>query len=516
MKVLSVEQMRELDRRAIEGLGISGLILMENAGKGVFREILNMFSREVKEGRVVVVAGKGNNAGDGFVVARHLFNDGIKVKVILLVPRGDYTGDASTNLKIIEDLGVDIVYSDGKEEIVERELKDPHISLIVDAIFGTGLSSEVKGIYRTAIELINSSPAKKVAVDIPSGLSGDRGIPLGVCVKADLTVTFGLPKKGLVSYPGRRYVGVLKVVDIGFPPSLVEEIEPAGYLLTHEFVSKFLNKRDEEAHKGNFGHLLIIGGSPGKTGAVCLAGLGALRSGAGLITLGVPYAVWREVDTRLLETLTLPLPDSDGFLVSDAKHVIKSAIENKSAIAIGPGLGVTDSTKELVRFVLRECALPVVIDADGLNCLVGNLDLLKGRKNVVLTPHPGEMARLTGLTTSEIQGRRMEVAEKFAKEFSVVLVLKGAGTVIGAPDGILYFNTTGNPGMATGGMGDVLTGLIGGFLAQGYSPVVSAILGVYIHGRAGDICAEVDGPWGYGAERLSQFIPTVIKELLKG
>lgn len=515
MKVVSVEQMRELDRKTIYDLGISGLILMENAGKGVFTHMLKRFPSEIENGTILIVAGKGNNAGDGFVVARHLFNRGAKVKVLLLVRREDYAGDADINLRIIEKLGVDIIYSGGKEEVVQRELRNPHISLIVDAIFGTGLSSEVGGIYRYAIDLINSSHAKKVAVDIPSGLSGDRGVPLGVSVEADLTVTFGLPKKGLVSYPGKRYVGTLEVVDIGFPPSFIEEIKSAGYLLTDRFVAGFLKKRDHESHKGTFGHLLIVGGSAGKSGAMCLAGLGGIRSGAGLVTLGVPASIWKDVDVRVLETLTLPLPDSGELLIQGAKDVLKMAIEGKTAIAVGPGLGVSEDTIEIVKFMLKESRIPIVIDADGLNCLVGNLDWLGEREDVILTPHPGEMARLTGLTPLEVQNRRMEIAEEFAKEYRVVLVLKGACTVIASPEGTLYFNTSGNPGMATGGMGDVLTGLIGGFLAQRFSPVVSAVLGVYIHGKAGDMCMELDGPWGYGAERLSQFIPLVLKNLIE-
>lgn len=508
--------MRALDRKTIDELGISGLILMENAGRMTAQKILQHFGDRIGGGVVAVVAGKGNNGGDGFVVARHLHNAGVKVKVILIPPRKDVSGDADTNLKIIERLGYEIIYADGNYEVIERAfLSDKSIKLVVDAIFGTGLDSEVKGVYREVIELLNSLNTIRVAVDIPSGLCGDRGIPLGVCIKADMTVTFGLPKAGLLTYPGKEFVGLLEVVDIGFPREFIEEIEPAGYLLTEEFVGSLLKKRAPNTHKGTYGHLLAICGSTGKTGAACLTAIGGIRAGAGLVTVAVPESIAGYVDARVLESLTFPLKEREGFIAMD-REAIDIAMKEKTAIAIGPGIGVTDDTVELISYILKRSTVPVVIDADGINSLSKDKEVLKKRNcEVILTPHPGEMARLISSTPQNVQKNRLEIARNFAREFSVFLVLKGAGTLIATPEGLLYFNTTGNPGMACGGMGDVLTGLIGGFLAQGYEPRKASVLGVYIHGAAGDRAEKELGRWGFGAEELSRFVPEVISELMK-
>jgi len=516
MKVLSVREMRNLDRKTIEELGLSGLILMENAGRMTAQKIMEHFGHVIGDGEVVIIAGKGNNGGDGFVVARHLHNIGKKVKVVLIPKRKEVTGDADVNLKILEKLRFEIIYAEGNYEIIQRHLiENKNIKLIVDAIFGTGLDSEVKGIYRDVIELINSLNVIRVAVDIPSGLSGDKGIPLGICVRAHLTVTFGLPKTGLLTYPGREYVGILEIADIGFPKEFIEEVEPSGYLLDQKFIRSILKRREKNTHKGTYGHLLAICGSIGKTGAACLTALGGIKAGAGLVTLAVPESIAGFVDSRILESLTFPLKERDGFISLDIP-TIEKALSEKTAVAIGPGIGVTDDTIELVSYIVKNSKIPIVIDADGINSLSRNLEVLKKKNSeVILTPHPGEMARLISSTPKEVQNNRLEVAVDFAKRFGVYVVLKGAGTIISTPEGKVYFNQTGNPGMASGGMGDVLTGLIGGFLAQGYEPWKAASLGVYIHGRAGDIASERLGKWGFGAEELAGFIPSVISEILE-
>jgi NAD(P)H-hydrate epimerase len=515
MKVLSVQQMRNLDKKTIEELGISGLILMENAGRMTAQKIMEHFGHIIGDGEIVIIAGKGNNGGDGFVVARHLHNMGKRVKVILIPKRKEVTGDADVNLKILEKLKFEIIYAEGNYETIQKHLiENKSIKIVVDAIFGTGLDSEVKGIYRDVIELINSLNVIRVAVDIPSGLSGDKGIPLGVCVHAHLTVTFGLPKMGLLTYPGREYVGILEIADIGFPKEFIEEIEPSGYLLDEKFIRSILKPREKNTHKGTYGHLLAICGSIGKTGAACLTALGGIKSGAGLVTLAVPESIAGFVDSRVLESLTFPLKDKDGFISLDIS-AIEKALSEKAAVAIGPGIGVNDDTVELVSYIVENSKIPVVIDADGINSLSKNLEVLRKKKtDIILTPHPGEMARLISSTPKDVQNNRLEVAVDFAKKFEVYVVLKGAGTIISTPEGKVYFNQTGNPGMASGGMGDVLTGLIGGFLAQGYEPWKAASLGVYIHGRAGDMASQKIGKWGFGAEELAGFIPSVISEIL--
>ncbi len=440
---------------------------------------------------------------------------GKKVKVILIPKRNEVIGDADVNLKILEKLGFEIIYADGNYDVIEKQLiGNKNIKLIVDAIFGTGLDSEVQGIYRDVIELINSLNLIRVSVDIPSGLSGDKGVPLGICVHAHLTVTFGLPKMGLLTYPGRQFVGILEIVDIGFPKEFIEEIEPSGYLLDEEFIRSILKPREKNTHKGTFGHLLAICGSIGKTGAACLTALGGIRSGAGLVTIAVPESIAGFVDSRVLESLTFPLKDKDGFISMDIP-TIEKALLDKTAVAIGPGIGVSDDTVELVSYIVENSKIPVVIDADGINSLSKNLDVLKRKKApIILTPHPGEIARLISSTPQEVQKNRLEVAVEFAKKFGVYVVLKGAGTIISTPEGRVYFNQTGNPGMASGGMGDVLTGLIGGFLAQGYEPWKSASSGIYIHGRAGDRASEKIGKWGFGAEELAELVPSVISEII--
>lgn len=516
MKVLSVKEMRELDKRTIEELGISGLILMENAGRMTAKKIMEHFGCSIQNGEVIIVAGRGNNGGDGFVVARHLHNMGKRVKILLIPQRKEISGDAEVNLKILEKLGFPIIYADGRIEVIEKNLlENKDIKILVDAIFGTGLDSEVKGIYREVIELINSLNVIRVSVDIPSGLSGDKGTPLGVCVNAHLTVTFGLPKMGLLTYPGREFVGNLEVVDIGFPKEFIEEIEPSGYLLDEEFIRSLIKLRKKNTHKGSFGHMLAICGYIGKTGAACLTAIGGIRAGAGLVTIAVPESIAGFVDARVLESLTFPLKEEDGFIAMDTP-TIEKALSEKTAVVIGPGIGVTDNTVEVVSYIVESSKIPVLIDADGINSLAKNLDVLKRKKApIILTPHPGEMARLISSTPQEVQKNRLEIACDFAKEFGVYVVLKGAGTIISSPEGKVYFNPTGNPGMASGGMGDVLTGLIGGFLAQGYEPWKASSLGIYIHGRAGDMASEKMGKWGFGAEDLADFIPSVISEILE-
>jgi len=356
-----------------------------------------------------------------------------------------------------------------------------------------------------------------VAVDMPSGLSADTGKPLGVAVKATLTATMALPKVGQVIYPGREYVGTLEIVDISMPLGVTEERGPKRFWLTEDWALGLLSPRRGDTHKGTYGHLLVIAGSRGKTGAAILTAKGALRAGAGLVTLACPQSLNPVFETMLIEAMTAPIPyeTEEGSLRSEAFKVVLHLAEGKRAAVIGPGIGLSPETLAFVQQAVAELPLPLVIDADALTALSGQLFHLKrAERPRVLTPHPGEMARLLQTGKETIQEDRLEAARVAAREANAVVVLKGAATVIVAPDGREAVNSTGNPGMATGGMGDVLSGLIGALLAQGYDPFDAACLGVFLHGAAGDMLAAEKGPWGYTASELAEKVPLVIKKLL--
>ena len=536
MKLPTAEQMRRLDKTTIEDYGIPGIILMENAGRQTANVITGFFpllrdrERPKKEGevlccnrkedhgpKIVIFVGPGNNGGDGLVIARHMQQTGAKVKIFLLADPDKIRGDAAINLKIVQQLGLPLktILSDDDLVFCDQELLDDVI--IVDAVFGTGLSSEVKGLPAEVIKRINASNCPVVSVDIPSGLDADNGLPLGICVQADFTVTLALPKPGLVISPGSRFAGHLEVVDIGIPREAIISAPIQRELLDQETVASWLSSRNPEGHKGTFGHLFIMAGSVGKTGAAILCAEGALRSGTGLVSLGVPQELNPIFATRLVEAMTIPLPQGpSGALFLQDGMAIKEAIKGKTAMVIGPGLGLSPDSRELVIRLFQEIPLPMVVDADALTILAQDPRLLKDHNGPrILTPHPGEMGRLKGKTGREIQARRLESAEALAGECGVIVVLKGAGTIIAGPDGCSAVNPTGNPGMATGGMGDVLAGVIGGLLAQGLSPWQASCLGTFVHGRAGDFLAQ-ERPFGFLASELAAALPRVFQEVKGG
>ena len=518
MKLVTASEMRELDRRAIQDLGIPSLVLMENAGRTTYRILRREFPE--LQGEVAVVAGRGNNGGDGFVVARYLANAGIPVAVFLLGPRDRVSGDARVNLEILAHLGVSVA-----EVLTEADL-NPVIhrlakaGLIVDALLGTGLNAPVQGLMAALIERINHLRAPVLAVDIPTGLSADTGAVLGVALKARVTVTYGWPKLGQVLPPGRDYVGRLWQADIGIPPILVEEAPVA--LAEAGEMRALLPPRPFGSHKGNFGHLLVLAGSVGKTGAAAMAAQAALRAGAGLVTLGVPASLNDILEVKLTEAMTLPLPEAAAARALGRAAwapIVAFLNENhgKFTLALGPGIGTHPETRELVARLVRDLACPMVIDADGLNNLAGDDAGLKDAAAPrILTPHPGEMARLVGLTTPEVQARRLDLAQETAAKLGAILVLKGAQTVVAHPDGRASLNTTGNPALASGGTGDVLTGLIGGFLAQGLAPWDAARLGVYLHGLAADFFVSHHGQRGLIAGDLLAVLPHMLAEFSQG
>jgi NAD(P)H-hydrate epimerase len=514
IKVVSSEQMREVDRRSIEDIGIPGVVLMENAGLQVVEKIRKFFNGELPQ-HVLIVCGRGNNGGDGFVVARHLTNKGVDVTVILLGESGMLRGDAQTNWKICVESGVNIIELTGDQ--VYTQLFDYMVDsdVIVDAIFGTGLSSAAKGIYEEVINIIDESEIPVISVDIPSGLSSDTGALIGSAIQADMTVTFGLPKVGTILYPGAGYCGDLEIVDIGIPPIVEMEAEYSALLLEDLDFVGILGRRDRNAHKGTYGHLLVIGGSPGKTGAVAMAGQAALRMGTGLVTVAVPASLNPVLEMKLTEVMTQPLPETgEQTLALDSLDIILEFCHRVRAVALGPGMSANGETVKLTQNLMMQCPIPIVLDADGINALAGNIDILSQRKlPTVITPHPGEMARLMDTSVKEIQQNRIEVARDFAVQHGVIVALKGARTVIAEPSGRVYVNPTGNPGMASGGTGDVLTGIIAGALTQGLDPVDATNLGIYLHGLAADIAAEELGEVALTAMDIHDFMPEAIMEL---
>ncbi len=514
MKVVTAEIMQKLDRRAIEEYGIPGIVLMENAGIGA-TEVIRRDYPGLTCKKVAVFSGKGNNGGDGFVIARHLFNKGVDVRVYLLAAGDSLLGDAGTNFNIIRRMGIDIFELGGAGSLdsVWNELKG--CDLIVDAIFGTGLNSEVRGLFAEVIEILNRVDAPKVSVDIPSGLSADTGKILGKCVNADITITFAHPKIGLLVNPGSEYVGRLEIIDISIPRHLIDEEKIQDHVIDREDLGVLIKPRDLDSHKGGFGHLLVVAGSIGKTGAAALTCRGAMRAGVGLVTLGIPESLNPIMENKLTEVMTEPmLEGTPGSLGVGAFEEIKVLTENKNALAIGPGISTEDETAEVLQRIIKEINIPLVIDADGLNALARDTEVLKKAKApVLLTPHPGEMAKLIKTSTREIQDERVEVARRFALEHNVCLVLKGWKTLIADPEGNIYINPTGNPGMATAGMGDVLTGMLSSFVAQGFDIVDAAKLAVFSHGLAGDIIASERGEIGLLATDLIEKIPAVLSGL---
>lgn len=536
MKVVTAAEMRQLDSETITRIGIPGIVLMETAGSAIVRAIQRNYPDSQ---RIGIFVGKGNNGGDGLVIARQLAHAGREVHIFLVSPADSFVGDAQTNLQIAQNLGLPM-------EDAVTAISQTRCELFVDAIFGTGLRRPVVGEIAEWIERINRLPVPVVAVDLPSGLDADTGQALGVCVQAERTVTIGLPKRGLLLHPGAEFAGKLEIADIGFPKSVVDAQHIGVNLLTAREAAQWLPPRPRASHKGNYGRVLVVAGSTGMTGAAALASEAALRIGAGLVTLAIPTSLNPILEVKLSEVMTLPLPETEAGSLAEsaAASILEFAEKTKSVMAIGPGLSQHPETVSLVhKLVQAKSAVGTVIDADGLNALaqtitshtVKNNDDVSGNKpppygsgtvvrglpvpselfgaNTVLTPHPGEMARLTGTTIAVIEAERLDSAQQFAQEWGVTLLLKGAPTVTACPDGSVWLNSTGNPGMATAGMGDVLTGIIAGLMAQGLSGERAAVLGSYLHGLAGDIAAESFGMHGLIAGDVLNTVPQAVKKI---
>lgn len=500
--VLTASEIQRIDRITIEEIGIPGAVLMEQAGKACAEEAERILPTD-GPGRVAVVCGKGNNGGDGLVAARYLHHAGHQVDIFLLAHADGLQGDALLNKHILDHLNLPLQVKASDESI--RALDLSGYNVLVDAIFGTGLSNPVRGVFATAIEVINRSGVPVVAIDLPSGVCADSGQVLGSAVEAKVTVTFGAPKRGHLLHPGAKLIGDLTVVDIGFPPHLFPTGPGSTWLLTDEDMAPYLQLRESDSHKGDFGHLLVVAGSADRPGAAGLCCQAACSSGAGLVTLGAAPEVLERVVIGAVEYMGISIHNFEDLMAASA---------GKQALAIGPGLGQQPAMSNLIRKAVANLDVPMVIDADGLNSLVGALDELKRAPAArILTPHPGEMARLTGKTTAQIQADRFGAARSLASETNAVVVLKGAGTVVADPDGTLFFIPTGNPGMAAGGAGDVLTGVISALVCQGLSPLEAASVGAYLHGATGDLAAKRLGQRGQTASDLVRLLPEVIRRV---
>jgi len=491
MRVLNSAQMREADRRTIEEIGIPSLVLMENAGRQVVAAMEAMYS-DLADRQVAVLCGRGNNGGDGFVVARTLLQRGVDVSVFLMGRVADVRGDARTNLEILGRLGLTVV------EVADSQAWELHFSevsdctLIVDAMFGTGLNAPVSGFIESVITDVNASGIPVVAIDLPSGLSADSADPIGVSIEAGLTVTLAAPKLPLVLPPAETRAGDIVIADIGIPSDILDTVEgPRVELLTRGSMRELVSPRAPDSHKGDFGRVLVVAGSRGKTGAAHLAAIGALKSGAGLVTIATPATCLPILAAMAPEYMTEALDETDeGLDPNGVERVLELA---RDVIAIGPGLGQAPATREFVKRLVDRATMPLVIDADGLNAFGDDPDRLAGRegREVIITPHSGEMARLLGMSTDEVQSSRLEIARNFAVAHRVYVVLKGHRTLVATPDEKIFINPTGNPGMATGGTGDVLTGMIAAWLAQLLDGEAACKLAVFLHGMAGDL-AEAD------------------------
>jgi len=511
--LVTASEMQKMDKETIEKFGLPGIVLMENAGRCAVAFFMSQFS-DISDKRIGIIAGSGNNGGDGFVMARYLISAGEDVIVYLLTKNEKLSGDARFNYERLLKMDAFII------EMPDEASLNPNYEILstrniwIDALLGTGLRSDVRGRYKRMISFLNVTSHPVFSVDIPSGLHADTGKICGKAVQANATITFGHQKIGQAMPTGIKHCGKLAIADIGIPSQITKSIAPKQYLLTSKTIDLSFCQRPSSAHKGTTGHVLVIGGTIGKTGACAMTSKAAMRIGCGLVTLGIAQSLNPILETQLMEVMTLPFSEErPGVLGSKAFDEIMCASKGKKCIAIGPGMGIAQETETLVHKLIQEINIPMVIDADAINALAGHAECLHNAKvRHILTPHPGEMARLTGLSTQEIQSDRITFARYFARSHNVILILKGAKTIIAHPDGQIAINPTGNPGMASGGMGDVLTGIIAGIIAQGIMPGKAVETAVYIHGLASDILQKKMGRIGFMASDVIQSLPLALEQ----
>lgn len=495
MRIATEKDIRIIDQMATEKYAMPSYLLMEGAGLALANVV-----KEHLDGmkRVIVIVGMGNNGGDGIVCARHLHNAGFDVSVYLIGNIKKLSEDAVRHYEMLKPLEIVTESINDNSGIKKMGKRIRPGDLVVDCLFGIGIQREIEGVYQLVVEEINASNGYVIACDIPSGIKADDAIVMGCAVKADETVAMCLPKIGNIMYPGAAYNGILKVADIGIPRELINEVPMTLSVISEDIIRNIIPKREKNTHKGSYGKAVLIAGTYGMTGAAILASTATLRSGVGLLRLIIPESLYTVITSSVPEAVIIPISETRRgvFAINQIEKIIKNC-ENADVVAIGPGCGQSSEISEVLRQLFTEVEIPIVIDADGLNTLSKNIDLINNAtKDIVMTPHPGEMSRLTGLTIEQINMRPIEIAIEYAKKWHVTIVLKGAKTVVATKTGAAYVNHNGNPGMATAGSGDVLTGIITALIAQGVSPEKAAIAGVYLHGSAGDFMAEVKGEYG--------------------
>lgn len=511
MKLVTSSQMQKLDQAAIKNHGIPSLSLMESAGAAVADSAMEYAKK--KKGAVVIICGRGNNGGDGLVAARYLIESGANVEIYLTCKSSELSADAKANWERLAPLSTHIYEISSADEIKLHHPIVAGASVIIDAVFGTGLTRNVTGWLVELIEYVNLLRRHVIAVDIPSGLSANTGKPLGACIKANQTVTFGLPKLGLIIDGAETWAGKISVVDIGIPLEEVDSIKTPYRLTDKTELKGIIEERKLQSHKGSFGHVAIIAGAGGRLGAGYLTSMAALRTGAGLVTYYLPESAFEKFDARYPEIMCEPVPDKGrGHFHPDGIKELIEKLKDKTVLALGPAIGTHAETVEFQKMLLASVSIPIVIDADGLN----NLEPAQLRRLTyppVITPHPKEFGRLVRLSTEKVQENRLSLALKFAREYKSYLLLKGHNSIVANPDGTAYINPTGNPAMATAGAGDVLTGAVAGLIAQNVEPYMAAVAGAYIHGFAGDLAAEEIGERGVIASDIIKRIPRVLEEV---
>ena len=504
MKVSRVTEMRSLDQYAIERLAMPQEILMENAGVSSYFVILNEFG--IRDKKFVVICNIGNNGGDGFVVARKIHSNGGNVKVFILGDVKKFKGAAKTNFDIVSKLPIEIRHIESVESIKSDVL---HCDAIVDAIFGTGLARNVEGLYRDVIQLINESGKKVFSIDIPSGVNGNTGEIMGAAVKADYTITFGLPKIGNMLFPGHEHCGELYVSHISFPPSLYNK--DSIKVEINDYIE--LPPKDQNAHKGDFGEVLFIAGASSYFGAPYFSAMSFLKAGGGYSRLAAPISVTPFIATRGTEIVFIPQKETDtGSISLKNRDALLELSEKMDMVVIGPGLSLNEETQQLTRELTKKIEKPLLIDGDGITAISGDLDTIKKRKwPTILTPHLGEMSRITKKSVSEINKNKIDILQSTSKELNSIIVLKGAHSLTGYPDEKVYINMSGNSGMASAGSGDVLTGTIAAMFGLGLSIEDAVRKGVFIHGFSGDLAAEDIGEDGITAQDILDYLPLAVK-----
>lgn len=514
MVVLTPERMAKYDGYAINTWGIPSAVLMENAGRNTYRLAKERYFSGIS--RIVIFCGRGNNGGDGFVIGRYALQDGFAAIAYLLCKKTDLKGDAALNMELFRSIGGKVVECADNLKGIKEGVRNA--DMIVDAIFGTGLSKPVVGLEGKIIKEINGSGKPVIAVDIPSGIDGKTGQPLGMAIKATHTYTYGYPKIGQILQPGAYHTGNLTVIDISIPSFIEKEVGIDGHVVDGKMIRGFLKDRQPWDHKGTFGHVAVIAGSPGKTGAAAMTSLAALKIGAGLVTLLIPSSLNTIVASKLTEVMTYPVSDKgSGLLSLSAYKEIADFVRDKDVVVIGPGLSQEPETTALVRKLYQTLDKPFVIDADGINAFQGHADIIrKAKRKTIFTPHPGELSRLMGMTPKEINNDRVGVGMRFVQKTGANLILKGARTIIVSDKGELFMNPTGNPALAKGGSGDILTGFVGGILSQGYNMVESSLLGVYLHGYVADTWVENNTAMDLLAGDLLEGLGQAVRDIRNG